>query len=351
MKFNSLTIKVLLFFSSSLISLLFIELGLRYFWDRPIHPVNLKSIGTHSEGREIYTLVPNDSYTNREGIKISTNTLGFRDIEQDVAKNGKKRIIFSGDSFTHATAINEKNRLSSIIRSQLTNDYPKQYQVFNMGISGNDAQQNLDLIEHFAPIIKPDLVVMAYVLNDALSNDGHYAKVVGLPIGQELKRFLYENLAFYRFLNFSAGQLYKVFSDEDARLQSHHDSREQATMSSYEESSENYKKLEINFSKFRQLGLSHNFKTVVMLWPMFDDETDDNYPYTGLHKKIKDLSERNGFAFLDLFSTFYEHDGKTLWVSEIDHHPNSLANKLAFETMYPFLKNELNSLLSGNPSA
>jgi hypothetical protein len=188
-KFNPIFSKILLLISSSFLSLFLVETGLRFFWDAPLQPVNLHSIGTKPDGREVFTLVPNQSYVNREGIKINTNSLGFRDIEHNVSNTDKTRIIFSGDSFTHAISIKEENRLSSQIRSQLGNDSPKQYEVFNMGISGNNVQQNLDLIEHFSPIIKPDIVVMAYVLNDALFNDGHYAKVVGLPIGQDLKSY------------------------------------------------------------------------------------------------------------------------------------------------------------------
>ena len=84
---------------------------------------------------------------------------------------------------------------------------------------------------------------------------------------------------------------------------------------------------------------------------MFDDETDDNYPYAEIHEKLKRLAERYGFKFLDLFSTFYGLDGKTLWVSEADHHPNSLANKLASQATYPFLTNILNSLIKEKSSA
>jgi lysophospholipase L1-like esterase len=340
---KKIAVNTLLFISACFFSLFVIELGLRFFWKTTVHPVKLQSIGTQSDGRKIHTLVPNDTYVNREGIRVRTNALGFRDIEHDVTNKSKDRIIFFGDSFTHATALNEEERLSSRIRQQLKNDFPGKYEVFNMGVSGNNIQQNLDLIKHFSPIIKPDVVVIAYVLNDVLIDDGHFSKVVGMPIGQELKESLNENLALYRFLNFSAGQLYKIFIEKNARLRTHHESRQKATISSYMDSSKNYKNLKRKFSTIRQLGLSGDFKILVINWPMFDDETDDDYPYTEAHEKIKELSEGNDFNYLDLFGTFYGLEGKTLWVSEEDHHPNSLANKLAFKTAYPALKSLLHS--------
>lgn len=333
----------LLLFTSCLFALFCAEAGLRFFWNKNIEAVKTHAIHSPANGKTIRVLKPHDEYVSQNGVRIQTNSYGFRDEEHPASNpDDKTRIFFVGDSFTASVGVPEKERLSSIIRDRLERHWPQKFEVFNFGIGGSGAQDYLERIKHFAPIFKPRLLVIPYVLNDANFDDEHHAEIVRLPFGKDAKVWLHEHIALYRFLNFSLGQVYQSFVKKGKRDEKHHEIREAGTLASYQNESRNLERLKEIFREIRVLGQELDFKTLMVVWPMFDDETDDGYPYGPVHQVVKSISEQNQFPFMDLFANFYKVPGPTLWVSKYDHHPNATAQKIAADAVYPRLLHVLN---------
>lgn len=87
-------------------------------------------------------------------------------------KNNTFRIVFLGDSVTHAMffgdVTNPKKIFTSIINEKLGNISSKKFEVFNFGFGGYNIEDMIHL-HNFASKCNPDLVVYNYYQNDGVS--------------------------------------------------------------------------------------------------------------------------------------------------------------------------------------
>ena len=93
---------------------------------------------------------------NREGFR---NAVDFASLSSHTTKT---RIMLLGDSFAFGLFLEEEDTLSSILESKLGENY----EVFNMGISGWGIDQMLLAYQKYTDVIRPDIVVLAYIDND-----------------------------------------------------------------------------------------------------------------------------------------------------------------------------------------
>ncbi|MEW5735061.1 MAG: hypothetical protein AB1921_09415 [Thermodesulfobacteriota bacterium] len=77
---------------------------------------------------------------------------------------------------------------------------------------------------------------------------------------------------------------------------------------------------------------------VVVLFPLLYDF--DHYPFAAAHRSIREFCESRGIHFLDLFPSFSRYKPLDLWCHPTDFHPNELANKVAAEEIFSYLKRE-----------
>ena len=98
-------------------------------------------------------------------FKYSVNSEGFRnaaDFALLSPHTTKTRIMLLGDSFVFGLYVEEEDTLSSILESKLGEDCD----VFNLGISGWGIDQMLLAYQKYTDIIKPEIVILAYIDND-----------------------------------------------------------------------------------------------------------------------------------------------------------------------------------------
>ena len=116
----------------------------------------------------IYELRPNTSLL--DGL-IHTNAAGFRDAEFPAEKGRNvRRIVVVGDSITFGWRMQADLVYPKVLERLLNAAAPAEcrYEVFNMGVGGYDAGQELELIRTRAPQYRPDLVIVGYCDNDNL---------------------------------------------------------------------------------------------------------------------------------------------------------------------------------------
>lgn len=113
----------------------------------------------------VYELKPN--VVLGEGL-IRTNGMGFRDYEFTMPKPpGVYRIIVVGDSITFGWFQKSENTYPKVLEQMLNQAAPaRRYEVFNMGVGGYNAAQELELIKTKALSLSPDLIVVGYCVND-----------------------------------------------------------------------------------------------------------------------------------------------------------------------------------------
>jgi|GEM_PF-4608257 len=104
------------------------------------------------------------------GCYLTTNELGLRDRPIPARKaDDEKRILFIGDSITFGFLLEDGERISQQAQTVLNGkDASRKVRCINAGVSGYTTWQELDLLRELAPVIKPDVVVLQFCINDML---------------------------------------------------------------------------------------------------------------------------------------------------------------------------------------
>jgi len=101
------------------------------------------------------------------GYFLKTNNIGFRsDIDYNIQKReGIKRVMFFGDSFTAGDGVENSQRFSDLL-----GDMIKEIEVFNFGLSHSGTDQQFLIFREFAKVMKPDLIVISPLLENIRRN-------------------------------------------------------------------------------------------------------------------------------------------------------------------------------------
>ena len=62
---------------------------------------------------------------------------------------------------------------------------------------------------------------------------------------------------------------------------------------------------------------------------------DGDYPFSEVHETVRCACLEDGIGFLDLRPALSGVPTPTLWVHEVDHHPNELAHARAAAVLRP----------------
>ena len=104
-------------------------------------------------------------------VPCRINEWGFRDeLPTDAGKTpGKHSLMFLGDSFIMGTGLLREHRVSEIIEQLDTNLVS-----FNFGVYAYSTDQELLVLKKYAPLIKPDEVLLFFCANDLIYNDSDF---------------------------------------------------------------------------------------------------------------------------------------------------------------------------------
>jgi lysophospholipase L1-like esterase len=101
--------------------------------------------------------------------EISLNSLGFRDLEFQREKPPSAfRIICLGDSWTFGANVGQEQAYPQQLNRLLRHTFPEaDFEVLNLGVLGYSSFQGLELLNLTAFDLDPDLIVIAFAMNDA----------------------------------------------------------------------------------------------------------------------------------------------------------------------------------------
>ena len=120
-----------------------------------------------------YVLKPNQkfSFSKKEfDSDISINGLGLRGQPPDLDK--PLRILILGDSFAFGFGVNDDESFPARLEQLLRKPHQVAATVINAGHSGYDTRRELGFLQTYGPHFSPNIVLIAFVLNDVLSNSG-----------------------------------------------------------------------------------------------------------------------------------------------------------------------------------
>ncbi|MBI4039379.1 SGNH/GDSL hydrolase family protein [Candidatus Daviesbacteria bacterium] len=183
--------KVLLVILGILLAVVIGELSLRFIYflaDRQIlglHPLK-NTIGWQDDKRIGRRLLPNQqgwfvTPTQEYYTWVTVNSQGWRDSEHQFNKEDKVfRIILIGDSFVENFQVPLAETFFKIVEKEinLANPGPK-VEIIALGLGDTGTAQQLQIIEKYASLYQPDLVVQLFYMGNDVKNNS--AKLQGDP--------------------------------------------------------------------------------------------------------------------------------------------------------------------------
>jgi hypothetical protein len=139
----------------------------------------------------------------RNWVTISINSQGRRDKEVSLKKPaGTYRIVVLGDSVAFGARVEAKDDFCTQLEWNLNaRSESLRYEVLNFGVPGYGTWQQLSALKEKALAYDPDLVILAFVMNDLYDNNqaGNLG-YLNMTRVQGAAKFLREHSAFYRFM-------------------------------------------------------------------------------------------------------------------------------------------------------
>lgn len=105
--------------------------------------------------------------------------------------------------------------------------------------------------------------------------------------------------------------------------------------------SENVQRLQADLSAFAQIP---NLPVVFVLFPLLEG-LESGYPLAPIHEQVAGYLRQAGIPVLDLAPVFAGQETSSLWVHEVDHHPNGTAQRLAATAIVEWLRREVPQFL------
>jgi lysophospholipase L1-like esterase len=236
--------------------------------------------GLHYEGEGL-------SFYDYQG---SSNSLGYRDREHAVARlPGVYRILVLGDSVAAGLRIERSEDTFPFLLQDLLRAQGVNAEVMSFAVSGYNTQQEVETLKDKGLRYRPDLVVLAYVLNDREQMDGGILAALldserrsGGVSSSRVHPVLAQS-ALYRFLAL------RVLHRRPARPAGGSGAGDPVAES---------------FGELSDLARAGRFQVLVAVFPRFVRWFSLYDAYQPEHDQVAALARRHGFHHLDLLNDY-----------------------------------------------
>ncbi len=308
-----------------LLTLGVIEVLLRVFMpiDYRAPPSELRHVARESIYRSsstpglAYELVPDIvAPAHYAGELVTTNSFGMRDEEPDPARDN--RIVILGDSFAFGFGVTQDAIFPIQLEHRLNADQLV-YEVLNLAVAGYGIREEVAVLEHKGMLWEPDVVVVAYVLNDP-----EIEPVQQLPsYFSEPKWWQYSHVL--RLVARGVKRIGVIVVGGGDYFRYLHANQQ------------TWKQVVAGFEAIREITASADARVIVLIFPIIGSDWS-NYPYRDIHQKVGALAIENGFQVVDLLDYYGTYSPEELKVSADDGHPNALAHALAAQAVLETLR-------------
>lgn len=293
--------KLWLLSGSLLIGLLALELVVALAGLAPdVGPVEQGRFRLSANPKLGYEPIPGVEYSDRElafyDYRGRSNSFGFRDREHDVEKPpGVFRVVVLGDSVAAGLKVEKlEDTYPALLETFLRRTDPAN-EVISLAVSGYNTQQEVEILRVRGLQFSPDLVVLAYCLNDTSSFTDLLDSLLAKASEEKKEQVLVPAVdhpwlvksALYRFVRYRALPLL-AGRDDSVRAED------------YEELTKDT--VEVAFGELAAMARDNDFEVLVVVFPTFGDLAD--YPLRHVHDVMRYLAEENGFHYLDLLTAF-----------------------------------------------
>ncbi len=215
-----------------------------------------------------------------------SNSLGFRDREHPLEKPpGTFRVLVLGDSVAQGLRVEDDRDIFPVLLEARLRERGVPAEVLNFAVSGYDTRQEVENLAVKGLPFHPDLVLVAYCLNDTTRNDGGILETLRAIDAERGDRTLdaarlapwLGTSALYRYLK------YRVLPAAQAARGVPQEARVPVPEA---------------LAELRDLARCERFDVLLAVFPRLDALVP--YPFEGEHAALRALAEEDGFAFVDL---------------------------------------------------
>lgn len=286
---KSFVLKIFMLTVGILLALVIFECIARLFNLAPM-------LGVVQKGRYRLSADPKIGYEpepnlNYEGKDLSfydwhgqTNNLGYRDYQHSIEKDPNVyRIIVLGDSVGQGFYIENYEETFAPVLEKLLHKAGKNAEILNFSVSGYNTMQEVETLKEKALIYKPDLVIVAYCLNDTNQVDGGILSTLLSQKGSKALAGTNVNELLLR------SYLYRIVRYKLLASKVNYDALSQNTVA-------------LSLQALGSISKDKGFKVLIDVFPEFGNLKD--YTYQNEHDFIKKSAAENNFQYLDLLPAF-----------------------------------------------
>lgn len=260
-----------------------------------------------------YEPVPGLAYDGKSlhfyDYRGAANSLGYRDYEHAVSKPaGRYRIIVIGDSIAAGHFIDRSEDMFSSVLETRLKIRGHDVEVLNFAVSGYSTEQEVATLVERGLAFDPDLVVVAYCLNDRERNDGGIlATLVNEAKGVKgvgAERSILHESALFRVLWY---RVLKKHQQRPSRFGAVTDDTVAAS-----------------FARLGRVAKEHDFRTMVAIVPELSNLGE--YGFADQHAFVERIAAGIDMQVVDLLEPFRACGGK---LGHDRYHPNVAGHRCA----------------------
>jgi lysophospholipase L1-like esterase len=277
------------------------------------------------------------------------NSAGFRDRERQVDAGGAARIAVLGDSVTLGRGVPADRVFSALIEQQLTREARgggPAPEVLNFGVGGYNTSQEAELYATRARRFHPDLLILAFVLNDSIDaqhalralsrrkraaqgpppapQPGARAPAPGAPLQAGI-------------LALPHSELVTLVRERLPQLFGSPQERRHPWLGFAFRRPENWAIVTGGLDRIAAMAQEDGTEVLVVIFPVLTDF--ESYEFAWVHAKVRAEAERHGFAVLDLLEVWRGKQAEGLRLQPDDTlHPNEEGHRAAAQAILEQLR-------------
>ena len=255
------------------------------------------------------------------------NSKGYRDLERAIPRPaGVRRVVCLGDSFTWGVGVLFDDAWPQRVERLLARDGGR-WEAVNLGEPGLNTVQEAAKLEAEGLAYDPDVVVLAYVLNDSEDANAAEARRAADWIEDERARDAAEPSLLERTA------LFPLVRD---RLRATFENRRRIAdfRAMYADGYPGWQAGRQALRSIVGLCRSRGVPLVVAIFPLFGNPLDDGYPFAAEHAKVAQAAAEAGARVVDLLPRYRGLDWRLLVVDGAnDEHPNEIAYRIASQAI------------------
>ncbi len=274
------------------------------------------------------------------GVYYRTNSAGFRGREYDkIPPPGTFRIAIAGDSFTMGQGVLEEQAYPQLLERALNAASRKtRFEVLNLGIGGLDIHKVVSRLERVGLPYEPDLIVYGCTWND-IRNNAYRESMGNRPL--DAQREIYERFA--DSPSYLLRAMWPRWKSLQELLSPQPGTMVFEVLDNYFNNPPAWRGFTSGLDRLATIRDRDGIPVVVFIHTSLS-YLNIFHPFRAVYGAIGEAAEARDMATIQSLHEFRGWSPESLWVNEIDFHPNQLGHRLLAKALLRGLRPHLPDL-------